>query len=260
MLAGQKRPPRHGRGSRRGLLAPLQVACGQRLFRLAHVVRRGEHVDLASLGQVESIAAERAGEDAARLEAALREQPSQLADDPGHCLLPGRRTCLSPERLREFVLRNRSTLLRDQVGEYEAALPSGEPRLVDAHAFGFQSHAIDQEDLQARSVPSHPLTGIFPPSGGKFVAFAARESFAQGTSLRLRFRGAAEEEGKLIEQVQRHALRAHGMTLSREHVLLLAFRAQLDETAWPSRFAAESADEASRDGSGAQSPDERRGS
>jgi hypothetical protein len=74
------------------------------------------------------------------------------------------------------------------------------------------------------------------------------------------FEARAEEEGKLIEQVQRHALRAHGMTLSREHVLLLAFRAQLDETAWPSSFAAESADEASRDGSGAQSPDERRGS
>jgi hypothetical protein len=50
------------------------------------------------------------------------------------------------------------------------------------------------------------------------------------------------------------------MTLSREHVLLLAFRAQLDEAAWPSRLATESAEEAPREGSGAQSPDERRGS
>ena len=50
--------------------------------------------------------------------------------------------------------------------------------------------------------PSSPLRLLatllprsFPPSGGKFVAFAARESFAQGTSLRLRFRGAPRRRG-----------------------------------------------------------------
>jgi Protein of unknown function (DUF1059) len=74
------------------------------------------------------------------------------------------------------------------------------------------------------------------------------------------FEAQAEDECKLVEQVQLHALRAHGMTLSREHVLLLAFRAQLDDTAWPSRLGVDSVDETSRDGSGVQSSDERRGS
>jgi predicted small metal-binding protein len=73
------------------------------------------------------------------------------------------------------------------------------------------------------------------------------------------FEARAEDEGKLVEQVQRHALQAHGMTLSREDVLLLAFRAQLDEMAWPSRLATGSPHQASRDGSGAEAPDERRG-
>jgi hypothetical protein len=36
----------------------------------------------------------------------------------------------------------------------------------------------------------------------------------------------------LIAQVQRHAVEAHGMALSPEQALLLAFRAQLGETAW----------------------------
>jgi hypothetical protein len=37
----------------------------------------------------------------------------------------------------------------------------------------------------------------------------------------------AEDEGELIAQVQRHAVEAHGMALTTEQALLLAFRAQL---------------------------------
>ena len=41
---------------------------------------------------------------------------------------------------------------------------------------------------------------------------------------------AADEEG-LIAEVERHAREAHGMALSRDEALLLAFRAELDENA-----------------------------
>jgi Protein of unknown function (DUF1059) len=43
---------------------------------------------------------------------------------------------------------------------------------------------------------------------------------------------AAYEEG-LVAEVQRHAREAHGMALSHDEALLLAFRAELDETPPP---------------------------
>jgi hypothetical protein len=46
------------------------------------------------------------------------------------------------------------------------------------------------------------------------------------------FEARAGDEGELVEQVQRHAVEAHGMALSPEQALVLAFRAQLGETAW----------------------------
>lgn len=49
------------------------------------------------------------------------------------------------------------------------------------------------------------------------------------------FEACAEDEAELIAQVQRHAVEAHGMALSPEQALVLAFRAQLGETAWPRR-------------------------
>lgn len=61
------------------------------------------------------------------------------------------------------------------------------------------------------------------------------------------FEARAEDEGDLVAQVQRHAVEAHGMTLSSEQALLLAFRAQLGETVWSRRLASETADETSRD-------------
>jgi len=61
------------------------------------------------------------------------------------------------------------------------------------------------------------------------------------------FEAHAEDESDLVAQVQRHAVEAHGMALSSEQALLLAFRAQLGETAWSRRVARETADEASGD-------------
>lgn len=55
----------------------------------------------------------------------------------------------------------------------------------------------------------------------------------------------AEDEGELVAQVQRHAREAHGMALTPEQALLLAFRAELDESAWAPSPASQDADDAS---------------
>ena len=41
------------------------------------------------------------------------------------------------------------------------------------------------------------------------------------------FEARAEDEDELVAEVQRHAREAHGMALSHEEALLLAFRTQL---------------------------------
>jgi Protein of unknown function (DUF1059) len=43
------------------------------------------------------------------------------------------------------------------------------------------------------------------------------------------FEARATDEDDLVAEVQRHAWEAHGMALTDEEALLLAFRAQLDE-------------------------------
>jgi hypothetical protein len=48
------------------------------------------------------------------------------------------------------------------------------------------------------------------------------------------FEARAEHEDELVAHVQRHASEVHGMALSHDEALLLAFRAELDATA-PSR-------------------------
>ena len=45
---------------------------------------------------------------------------------------------------------------------------------------------------------------------------------------------AADEDG-LVAEVQRHAREAHGMALSHDEALLLAFRAELDATVHDTR-------------------------
>jgi predicted small metal-binding protein len=46
----------------------------------------------------------------------------------------------------------------------------------------------------------------------------------------------ADDEAELVAQVQRHALRVHGMQFSPEEVLQLAFRAELGERTWQRRL------------------------
>ena len=50
------------------------------------------------------------------------------------------------------------------------------------------------------------------------------------------FETSAHDEDGLVAEVQRHASEAHGMALSHDDALLLAFRAELNEQAAPVRF------------------------
>jgi hypothetical protein len=45
------------------------------------------------------------------------------------------------------------------------------------------------------------------------------------------FEARADDEDRLVAEVRRHAREAHGMSLSNDEALLLAFRAELNETA-----------------------------
>jgi hypothetical protein len=45
------------------------------------------------------------------------------------------------------------------------------------------------------------------------------------------FEASGHDEEQLVAEVQRHARETHGMALSRDDALLLAFRAELDEEA-----------------------------
>jgi predicted small metal-binding protein len=55
----------------------------------------------------------------------------------------------------------------------------------------------------------------------------------------------ADDEAGLVDGVRGHALEAHGMHFSPEEVLQLAFRAELDETAWQKRLAERTPEDAS---------------
>ena len=61
------------------------------------------------------------------------------------------------------------------------------------------------------------------------------------------FQACAEDEGKLVAQVQRHALEVHGMLLSEEQALLLAFQGELNDVASLRRLAREASGGTSRD-------------
>jgi hypothetical protein len=67
------------------------------------------------------------------------------------------------------------------------------------------------------------------------------------------FEARAEHEHRLVAEVQRHAWEAHGMALSSEQALLLAFRAELSQKAWPRAQATEA------DGPSADASSNRRG-
>ena len=156
------------------------------------------------------------------------EQAAQLAHDHRQRLLPGRRRSVAPERLREFVPWHRSALLGHEVGEQEPTLPSREARLVDHDPVGLDCHPTRKENLQlnllAFSCPHLACVSRRPPS------LAAR-SRGQGASVRLRVRSPRRGRGRARRRSPAPRGEAHGMALSRDEALLLAFRAELDARA-----------------------------
>jgi predicted small metal-binding protein len=46
----------------------------------------------------------------------------------------------------------------------------------------------------------------------------------------------ADDEAEFVARVRRHALKEHGMQISPDEVLRLAFRAELDEETWQWRL------------------------
>jgi Protein of unknown function (DUF1059) len=62
------------------------------------------------------------------------------------------------------------------------------------------------------------------------------------------FEARAGHEHRLVAEVQRHALEAHGMALSSKQALLLAFRAELNETTPLWAFIRRTATDPSEDG------------
>jgi hypothetical protein len=61
------------------------------------------------------------------------------------------------------------------------------------------------------------------------------------------FEARGEDEEVLVAEVRRHAREAHGMALSSEQALLLAFRAELNETTTPRNLVREAANGPSED-------------
>ena len=55
----------------------------------------------------------------------------------------------------------------------------------------------------------------------------------------------ADDEAGLVAGVRRHALKVHGMQLSPEEVLQLAFRAELGEATWQQRLGDQSDEDTS---------------
>ena len=129
----------------------LEVACRERVIRFVRGVRRREHVDPGLLGQLEPVAAERARKGAVAVDAAVGEERAKLADDDAQRLVPGRRRCLRPERLRELVSWHRPARLGHQVCEQQPALPSWKVRLVDHLSVGFDCDSACEKDLQLES-------------------------------------------------------------------------------------------------------------
>jgi Protein of unknown function (DUF1059) len=62
------------------------------------------------------------------------------------------------------------------------------------------------------------------------------------------FEARAADEGEFVARVRQHAREAHGMKLSSEEALLLAFRAELNETSTPPTSDREAQKGSSKDG------------
>ena len=228
-LAGQEGLAQQRLGERRVVARLVDVAGRERRRGLVSRGRGREHVDPCALGQFEPVAAERTRESAAAVDPLLRQQRPQPAHDPREGLVPRWRRCLPPQRLRQLIPRHGSAALGHQVGEQEPTLPSGKARLVDGSAVGLQGHTTQQRNPWLQT-PCHVVAQILPRFGVAFLA-SPRGIVDRVIQCDCGFEVRGAHEDALVAEVQRHALDAHGMALSHEEALVLAFRAELDEEA-----------------------------
>src|SRR5262249_8092348 len=139
-----------------------------------------------------------------------------------------RRRRLTPKRLRKLVPRHRPAALSHQIREQQPALPSGEARLVDHPPVGLQRHTTQQRNPWLQD-PGHLVAQILPRSG---PAFLAPPRGIVNKVLQLRcdcgFEARAADEEGLVAEVQRYARDAHGMALTHDEALVLAFRVELN--------------------------------
>jgi hypothetical protein len=104
-------------------------------------------------------------------------------------------------------------------------LSPGEPGLVDSDAVDLDGDATREENLHF-----HLLNGLLLRSCRDLKALflaSPRGIVDRMLQCDCGFKACAEHEDELVAEVQRHAWEAHGMALSRDEALLLAFRVQL---------------------------------
>ena len=105
-------------------------------------------------------------------------------------------------------------------------MPAWEAPLVDHHTVGLHCDSTGEEDLQVYAL-CHPPMCILPRCRRTFLASSGMAE--RVLHCECGFEASASSEDALVAVVQRHAREAHGMALSHDEALLLAFRAELSE-------------------------------
>jgi hypothetical protein len=159
VLPGKERLASQPGCEHRGGPRPVEVAGGERVLRFLHRVRRGDDIDPCLLRELEPVAAERGTDGGSAVHARVLEETAELADDDRQRLLPRRRRRPSPQNLGQFVPRDGSSPLCDQVGEEEPTLPSRKTALVNRDAVGLDCNTAGEENLQRT-----PPTVVLPQS------------------------------------------------------------------------------------------------
>ena len=230
VLAGQEGLPQERRGQRGGGLRLLQVAGRERSLGLPRRVRATMTSTQRSFGQVEPVAAERARQTRSRRRclrlragrAACSRSPvsalSQVAGgvSPQSASASSSRGTGLPCSATRYANRSRPC----RPGKRASSITT--PSALDRDP-------TREENLQLQA-PSHSLAQILPRFGGAFLA-SPRGIVDKVLHCDCGFEARAADEEGLVAEVRRHAWEAHGMALSHDEALLLAFRAELDEEA-----------------------------
>ena len=108
-------------------------------------------------------------------------------------------------------------------------MAAGKARLVDYLAVDLEADAAREENLQPQP-PIENFARILTRFRNAFLA-SPRGIVMQTLQCECGFEASARDEESIVAEVQRHAREAHGMALSHDEALLLAFRAELDEQA-----------------------------